>query len=314
MVVRDDKEGPEEGKEQSIDEKRYREEQIGLVERYLWGEEGRDRCRRVVLDEYLDGRRDREGCGEDEEKCDVCGGKEREEEEEEVDKEGEEVDKEEEEEEGWVEEVKGHKIEGSSRAFERREFERQGQERRVGREEAGRGRREEGLRVEDLRRFLMKWWKRCGVCEGSGLRGDSHGIGECGREESRRTREYYREVRARMRYEAFGQCFTCGLPQEICEKWEDNGAGRWKRVESKECQYNGALFEGVFGLLAGYREVGRRWMERMREKGVEIEKQEVLISYLGRRMEGWEVEWNNLTGEYHWIAKRVEEVEEGWEL
>jgi len=180
----------------------------------------------------------------------------------------------------------------------------------VGREEVGRGRREEGLRVEDLRRFLMKWWKRCGVCEGSGLRGDSHGIGECRREESRRTREYYREVKAKIRYEAFGQCFMCGLPQEVCEKWEDNEAGRWKRVEGRECQYSGALFEGDFRLLAGYREVSGRWIERIREKGVEVERQEGLISYLGRRVEGWEVEWNNLTAEFHWIAKRVEEVEE----
>jgi len=122
MVVRDDGARPEEGREQSVEEKRYRQEQAALVERYLRGEDGRGICRRVVLDEYLDGRRDREGCGEGEEKCDVCRGREGEGEEE-----GEEEEEEEEgEEERWVEGVEGNEIKVPSRAFERRESEQQG--------------------------------------------------------------------------------------------------------------------------------------------------------------------------------------------
>jgi hypothetical protein len=44
---------------------------VGL---YVEGEDGRKICRRVVLDRYLDGREDRNGCEEGEELCDVCGG------------------------------------------------------------------------------------------------------------------------------------------------------------------------------------------------------------------------------------------------
>ncbi|KAK3065215.1 hypothetical protein LTS18_006001 [Coniosporium uncinatum] len=75
VVVKDDREGLE-GRDQSVEEMRYREEQARLVERYLRGEVEKERvmCRRVVLDEYLDGREEREGCDAGEEKCDVCGG------------------------------------------------------------------------------------------------------------------------------------------------------------------------------------------------------------------------------------------------
>jgi len=83
-----------------------------LVERYLRGEDGRGICRRVVLDEYLDRRRDQEGYREGEEKCDVYRGREGE---------GEEKGEEEKEEEEGEEE-EGNEIKVSSRAFERREF------------------------------------------------------------------------------------------------------------------------------------------------------------------------------------------------
>ena len=49
-----------------------------MVGLYIEGEGGLERCRRVGLDGYLDGREDRVGCEEGEEPCDVCGGGEEE--------------------------------------------------------------------------------------------------------------------------------------------------------------------------------------------------------------------------------------------
>jgi hypothetical protein len=45
-----------------------------LVRVYVEGDDGTARCRRRVLDAYLDGRKGREGCEDGEERCDVCRG------------------------------------------------------------------------------------------------------------------------------------------------------------------------------------------------------------------------------------------------
>jgi superfamily II DNA helicase RecQ len=45
-----------------------------LVRVYAEGDDGAVRCRRRVLDAYLDGREGREGCEDGEERCDVCRG------------------------------------------------------------------------------------------------------------------------------------------------------------------------------------------------------------------------------------------------
>jgi hypothetical protein len=45
-----------------------------LVRVYVEEDDGTVRCRRRVLDAYLDGREGREGCEDGEERCDVCRG------------------------------------------------------------------------------------------------------------------------------------------------------------------------------------------------------------------------------------------------
>ena len=57
--------------ERACDDKQTKAEQQ-LVQLYVEGEECTTRCRRRVLDAYLDGREGREGCEEGEERCDVC--------------------------------------------------------------------------------------------------------------------------------------------------------------------------------------------------------------------------------------------------
>lgn len=62
----------QEGNQWTSDDKIEAEKQ--LVRLYIEGDSRVIRCRRRVLDEYLDGRESREGCEEGEERCDVCRG------------------------------------------------------------------------------------------------------------------------------------------------------------------------------------------------------------------------------------------------
>jgi len=67
----------QDGDQWATDDKQTEAEQQ-LIRRYVDGEDGAARCRRVVLDRYLDGKGDRIGCNKDkEEMCDVCRGMEK---------------------------------------------------------------------------------------------------------------------------------------------------------------------------------------------------------------------------------------------
>lgn len=57
-----------------------------------------------------------------------------------------------------------------------------------------------------------------------------------------------------IKFEAYSGCFWCGVPQEICNRWESNGQGRYQRVKGESCQYKGVLIAGLAGLVAGYAE------------------------------------------------------------
>jgi hypothetical protein len=104
------------------------------VREYEGEEHARMRCRRVVLDEYLDGKEmrgtEREGCEEGEEKCDVCRDEEME-----VESEGEGEGDEEQEESEMNKEVDEREgldaAEEARRVFGQQKQERQGPQQRV---------------------------------------------------------------------------------------------------------------------------------------------------------------------------------------
>jgi superfamily II DNA helicase RecQ len=161
------------------------EEEQQMVRLYMEGEDEtenenrgkRRKCRRVVLDGYLDGREDRDGCEEGEEVCDVCGGVEVEEEE--GDKEAEEAEAEaevEEVEEAEADEEDEEEVEEAAQEERRRQFQQQEQERRGPHLELIQDRQQEFTEVEWLRRQLHKWAGRCGICEAAGAGGSNHNL------------------------------------------------------------------------------------------------------------------------------------------
>ena len=133
-----------------------------------------------MLDGYLDRReKERVGCEEGEEKCDVCRGADNEEEDE------EEMEKEDSEEEGGgssnKEDTDTVEVE---REEARRVFEQQQQARGGPRQTLIQQRRQELADVEWLRRQLAWWTKRCGICEAVGDRESGHDVRRCWRAES----------------------------------------------------------------------------------------------------------------------------------
>ena len=85
-------------------------------------------------------------------------------------------------------------------------------------------------------------------------------------------------VEEKMRFEEYSGCFWCGVPQEVCNRWEDDGRGRYQRAEGRDCQYRGVLVGALFGLVYGSEHrVLERWVERVVEQGVDTDSIEGLV-------------------------------------
>ena len=69
-------------------------------------------------------------------------------------------------------------------------------------------------------------------------------------------------------------CYRCGVPQEICERWDNYSIQR----ESGTCQFYGVLIGVVYGVKHAYPEVWKWWFGR-REHQVQTREQE--MKYFG---------------------------------
>jgi superfamily II DNA helicase RecQ len=288
----------QEGDQRAPDDKQSEEEQA-LVRLYAQGDGTTTRCRRRVLDEYLDGREGREGCEEGEERCDVCRGPAEEMEEVESEDNSEDEDEDEEEQLSEVE---------TDREEARRVLEQQEQERRGPRQTLIQQRQQEFDEVEWLRRQLAWWANRCGVCEAAGDGQSEHDVRQCWRQESRCIQETIKTVEEQIKFERYSGCFWCGVPQEICNRWERNSYGRYQRTKDGDCQYRGVLIGGLWGIALGRAEVIERWTARLEGFGVgNSEAEQTLVEFLGKKQVLETVESNHLVGEFCWVTRLIGE-------
>jgi hypothetical protein len=243
----------QEGEQRAAEDKQTEAEQH-LVRAYV-GIDETATCRRVVLDGYLDRREtERVACKEGEEKCDVCRRADGAEDDEEVEEASESSESSED---GSSNEEEMNTAEAerdeAQRDEARRVFEQQQQARRGPRQTIIQQRQQEFADIEWL------WWtKRCGICEAAGEAESGHDVRQCWRIESREAKEIIKAVEEKIRFEAYSGCFWCGVPQEVCNRWEDNGRGRHQRAEGKDCQYRGVLVGGLFRLVHGSDGVAER--------------------------------------------------------
>jgi RecQ family ATP-dependent DNA helicase len=282
----------QEGDQRASDDKQSEEEQA-LVRLYAAGDGTTTRCRRRVLDEYLDGREGREGCDEGEERCDVCRGPDEDTEEDgrEDDSDNDKMD---------VVETEG---EEAQRAFQQQEQERQGP-----RQTLIQQRQQEFADAEWLRRQLAWWANRCGICEAAGDGPSEHDVRRCWRQESRSAKEAIKTIEEQIKFESYSGCFWCGVPQEICNRWGRNSYGRYQRAKDGDCQYRGVLTGGLIGVALGWAEVGERWKARLEEFGVDSsDTGQTLVEFLGKKRLLETVESNCLAGEFCWVTRFIAE-------
>ncbi|KAF2818577.1 hypothetical protein CC86DRAFT_433435 [Ophiobolus disseminans] len=240
----------------------------------------------------------RAGCEAGEERCDVCRGDEVEEEE------GEEEEGEEE----GIEETEAAEADKSEGEEMRRAFEQQQRERQAPQQTLTQHRQQEFGDVEWLRRQLAQWANRCGVCEGAGEGSSAHNVRQCWRVESRQVKETIKAIEEEIKFDKWTGCWWCGVPQEICHRWESNGRRGYQRAKAGNCQYRGVLMGALIGIALGYREIGSQWHGRLQAVGVDdAGLGRSVVEYLGKKRVLETVESNQLVGEFCWITRLLAE-------
>jgi superfamily II DNA helicase RecQ len=370
---------------------REKPEMMRLLERLLGEGEGEMACRRRVLDEYLDGRMDRIGCEDGEERCDICAKREREEikvgekgemadveeereeeereeeereEEESEEEESEEEESEEEEEDeeeedetkedagdkkkqtagirgdlglsafGWsdVEDVrirersrpykprseKGREDERRVREgllkhkvnqmdVEQEEFHQQGMWRMRIRQRGQERMQVEGEEIERLRKGLEYWRGHCVWCEVHNRESEGHEWTECGRMKEEEREEMLEQLSRSVKeiqLEKYSGCWWCGVPQAMCEKWEQREVGFWRERREVECQWKGIMMKTLVGFwnLWGV-EMEEGLMRRLREDKVEMGEVKLIQRWLGGRVIWGGMESNRMAREFYYVMR-----------
>ena len=316
----------------------------GLVQEYIDGPSEGVRCRRAVLDRYLDGEIDgyqRGQCEEREEACDWCCPCDSSDSSEGEVEEGEEVP-------GGADpdsdgpepiahapdeiirtpEIEPVRIpaippnpalEEAYRSQATREFQQQRRDQSAPSDRLGRQREDEQWELESIRQQLAEWVGRCRVCAMIGLPDVEHSMMRCPQEASQRARIWAGEIMEQVKtwrrengrpgYENYAACFGCHAPQCICDRWAGDGNGGYRRT-ARACQYDRVVISILAQLIHGpigaaIRQAWQRRLAQWPDGAVDIDNRTQLVRHFQRRFGRRGAERSGLAMEMHWVSQWV---------
>jgi hypothetical protein len=189
------------------------------------------------------------------------------------------------------------------------------QRRRRGWEERQR-QAEECMEVEEFKAILRMWSVGCPWCRATGEAEEvysGHGLDCCDEPEADGIREMAERVKQVVRWERYSCCFDCGVPQEICARYEMKGAaGGFRRVAGGACQYGGVLIPTMVSMWGAAEELGsRRLYEWMRGQGAQIDEDDMdgWLRWMGRKVRWGGVESNEMCRAVVRLSRLQEEEE-----
>ena len=144
----------------------------------------------------------------------------------------------------------------------------------------------------------------CVVCRGLGL-DHRHVVTKCTHEVGRRAGAKVERRRRAIRFQPGRCCFKCGLPQSICNRYNEDGVFQPNIL----CQYYGIMMSVVFGLKYGFEGVEERWKQRLETIGVKVEEESEVGRFLGQISTFGGVDCYRLMIEFKFIVDRISEEE-----
>ncbi len=203
-------------------------------------------CRRVYLDQEMDGRTDRVRCEEGEERCDICQ------------KDDAMLEEAEALQQAYIaeEEDSGIGMTCSSQHSpsaalvitnkDRQEFQAQQAQRAQQRSQIVEQNQQEAHAIWDLENRLDMWLGKCALCyvrqHGGQAVDTQHRLEEC-KDELQGLVVEETEALKRIQFERYAGCYDCGIPQKMCMHWEarEDNVGKFRRVPEGMCQYSNVV-------------------------------------------------------------------------
>jgi superfamily II DNA helicase RecQ len=252
-------------------------------------------CRRVALDRALDGRQDRQACEDGEERCDFCRS---------------DLPA------SSAEGMSGHPTSSSSSSSGQGRGEEDSETRALRlrqlttslvRSTVSRQARDDQAEFDTFRALLSSELnKGCLFCRLLRVKASDHVPLACthikkgGREDVRlcfrqvsSLQHYYKRKKVVARY---GACFSCFVPQELCNTWEEDLDGNWERVPGQACHFRGIILSAF---TVAFQQQTGRVEQLLRDEGFQDtmpqplaheRDQEKLRAWLGER-----VSWANVS-------------------
>ena len=237
-------------------------------------------CMRVVLDREMDGRLDRIGCENEEEKCSQCR--------ErlsivETDRVGEDRYEEEE-------------LDGDLGNEERLEFEHEVEARRAAAYKEMELQSTELLGIQGLEERLDEWKEGCQRCRAWGERCEGHNIKDCIEADAAEVQKGLEIIKSLIRWERFSCCFECGVPQAICKGFKSTADGGWEKRSDGSCQYKEVLIASIASIWAKWDDEFTHWVQRrMVDEGARGELRfEEVVEWFGKKIRWGGVESNKM--------------------
>lgn len=298
-------------------------------------------CRRVIMDQIMDGRMDRVGCEEGEEQCDVCRtqcsqelptmqegmaldnrfgdsgiGMSSQVQESTMSSSPPNMPS------SAVSEDRGFmnhspipgRFQTSQDDIEMQTmFEQQQRERQWLASSITRQCRQEGQEIAEFEEALRKWANRCPLCKLQKRQDQKHRLEDCPHAEARGlisgVRIMTQEIQGKKRFAQFSCCFDCGVPQAICQKWKQKDEQGWfEKVPGIECQYKGVLILVVV-VIWQVKDSARtdfiwKWIK---DDLVDCDNSEEVYKWFGQKVMWGRMEATKLCQVFYRLTKMVDE-------
>jgi superfamily II DNA helicase RecQ len=276
-------------------------EKAAEVEEFVHG-----RCRRVALEQSMDGNFERSGCMPDEEACDLCDGRQQEA----HDESSAALDDDQQCQPEWS---RQDDIPQQGAQDEMR-FSQQDQERCWIDFHVRERERQEAYEVEELERQLDRFNNQCIYCYIHGIPSTMHSIDRCTTQGvqviQQGVKEFIQNVQEKKSFERFSCCLYCYVPQAICQRWKHKEEdGRWEEDSSEDCQYKNVIIPAFWSMVTFGGEQEMEWLcQWAEEDGYNIRDPDQEAWWFGKKVEWGGIEGNNLSKAFGIIAQRVNEA------
>jgi superfamily II DNA helicase RecQ len=234
-------------------------------------------CRRVTLDAYLDSYERPGGCVDGEARCDRCG---------------------------------EHPPIPSPDAMAIWTAQEQQKQRMAQQVQSIRA--QEAIDVDGLERTLSQWQQRCPICyiETMDPTISMHPIATCSQSDApmiqRDIAQMTQAMRDQRKYARFSCCFTCGVPQSICQRYEVNTHGGWRLIPERQCQFPDVVIPTVISIMhldpGGCADVVYR---QMHDDGVDMAVADQVFTWFGQKIRWGRMEGTRLIQVFHQLSSFV---------